>query len=92
MHTIIYITYIHVHIHTMYINSHGDSHINSHGDCQQKSHVEAKGDIFEISISSMVQSYSRKPVTSTCILFRLGHICFERADQVRHLNQFLVRA
>ena len=51
-----------------------------------------KAIFLEISMSSMVQSYRRKLVAATCILFRLGHICLERADQVRHLNQFLVRA
>ena len=51
-------------------------------------HIEAEGDIFEISVSSMAQSYRRNFVSATCVSF----ICFECADQVWHLNQFLVRA
>ena len=32
-------------------------------------HIEAEGDIFEISVSSMAQSYRRNFVTATCVSF-----------------------
>ena len=57
--------------------------IYSHGDCQKS-----------VSLQSQVEAEARDNLLlpPVYLLFRLRNICFERADQVQHLNQFLVRA